>query len=63
MIRPPGRLSGQFAADRLLGELAPAGLASAVTSTPKEDGSPGLVSELVARDLSEVVWFLEQMAP
>ena len=62
-ICSPGRLSGRSAADRFCGELAPAGLASTVTSSPKEDGSPGLVSELVARDLSEDVWFPEEMAP
>ena len=47
MIRPPGRQSGQSTADQFCSEPAPAGLASAVTSTPEGDGSWELVSRLV----------------
>ena len=62
MICLPGRPLGQTVADWFCGEPAPTGLASAVTSTPKREESPGLVSELVAQDLSEDNRFPEETA-
>ena len=59
---PTGRLLGQSAAVRFCGELASAELVSAMTSTPKRDGSQGLVSELTTWDLSADIRFPEEMA-